>query len=400
MGIQIKNSAFGTLSGGITDVQTSIALTAGHGARFPTLAAGQYFYATLITSAGDKEVIKVTARATDTLTVLRAQDGSTGLPFSGADRLEIRPTNATERALQQEALIAYAVAGSATYTATLDPVPTGYNTNQHYIIKIGTTNTGASTLNLSSLGAKSIVWPNGVAVVAGELPAGAFVVLSYDGTNMVIVGGVTRLPTRQTLLSGSGATYTTPTGAKQLRVQVIGGGGSGGGSGTAGATAGTVGNDTTFNAIVAKGGGAGGNAAPGSGGTGGAGSAFRLAGDPGQIQLTIASAADSYYLTGGAGGGKGGGKSALLSAGVAAVANSGGGGSSGSHGSAVAGAAIAGVLYHSGGGEGETAEFLINNPAASYTYTVGASVAGGAAGTGGTAGGAGAAGAIIVDEIY
>jgi hypothetical protein len=52
------------------------------------------------------------------------------------------------------------------------------------------------------------------------------------------------------------------------------------------------------------------------------------------------------------------------------------------------------------GGEGEYAEILINSPAATYTYSVGAGGTAPAAGTSGWAGGAGGAGYIIVDEYY
>ncbi|WP_281015328.1 hypothetical protein [Reyranella massiliensis] len=43
---------------------------------------------------------------------------------------------------------------------------------------------------------------------------------------------------------------------------------------------------------------------------------------------------------------------------------------------------------------------LIDNPAASYAYTVGAGSAGGTAGTSGYAGGAGAAGYILVEAFF
>ena len=50
-----------------------------------------------------------------------------------------------------------------------------------------------------------------------------------------------------------------------------------------------------------------------------------------------------------------------------------------------------------GGGAGEYVEWISNSPAGTYTYTVGASAAGG---TGITNGGAGGSGIIIIDEIY
>ncbi len=90
MGMKFKNNAWGTLAAGITSGATSITLTAGHGARFPSLAAGDYFYAALINSANTIEFIKVTARATDVLTVARGIDGSTPTAYSAGDRIELR----------------------------------------------------------------------------------------------------------------------------------------------------------------------------------------------------------------------------------------------------------------------------------------------------------------------
>jgi hypothetical protein len=94
MGIKFANSAFATLAAGITNSATSITLTTGQGARFPSLGAGDYFYATLIDASNNLEIVKCTARSTDVLTVVRAQEGTTARAFSTADRIELRVTAA------------------------------------------------------------------------------------------------------------------------------------------------------------------------------------------------------------------------------------------------------------------------------------------------------------------
>jgi hypothetical protein len=71
---------------------TTIVLSAGEGARFPTLTASDYFYATLIDTSNNLEIVKVTARSTDTMTVVRGQDNTTARAFSTNDRFELRPT--------------------------------------------------------------------------------------------------------------------------------------------------------------------------------------------------------------------------------------------------------------------------------------------------------------------
>lgn len=95
MGIKVANNAFGTLAASITNSDTSITLTTGQGARFPSLGAGDYFYATLIDTSNNLEIVKCTARSTDVLTVVRAQESTTARAYSTGDRIEIRITAKT-----------------------------------------------------------------------------------------------------------------------------------------------------------------------------------------------------------------------------------------------------------------------------------------------------------------
>ena len=96
MGVQIKNNAFSTLLTGINSSVTTVNLAVGEGARFPaaSVASGNYFYATLLDTSNNLEVIKVTDRTNDTLTVVRGQDGSTARSFALDDRIELRVTAA------------------------------------------------------------------------------------------------------------------------------------------------------------------------------------------------------------------------------------------------------------------------------------------------------------------
>ena len=94
MGVKVTNNAFGTISAGINSSATTVTVDSGQGARFPTLGSGDYFYGTLIDTSNNVEIIKVTARSTDSMTVTRAQDNTTARAFSIGDRLELRPTAA------------------------------------------------------------------------------------------------------------------------------------------------------------------------------------------------------------------------------------------------------------------------------------------------------------------
>lgn len=117
MGLKIVNNAYGILAAGITAGAVTIPLQTGHGARFGTLAAGDFLFATLINGANQLEVVKITARDGDNLTAVRGQDGTTGIAFSAGDRIEDRPC----RAAMLEFLLK---TDFGSYAATLGLVPT------------------------------------------------------------------------------------------------------------------------------------------------------------------------------------------------------------------------------------------------------------------------------------
>ena len=61
------------LNAGITNSATSITLASGQGARFPTLSTDDYFYATLIDTVNNLEIVKCTARAVTFLLLLEVK---------------------------------------------------------------------------------------------------------------------------------------------------------------------------------------------------------------------------------------------------------------------------------------------------------------------------------------
>ena len=94
MAILFANNAFGTLATSINTTVTSISLQSGQGARFPSPAGGDIFYATLVNQANELEIVKCTGRVNDTLTVQRAQEGTPARSFVAGDRIELRLTAA------------------------------------------------------------------------------------------------------------------------------------------------------------------------------------------------------------------------------------------------------------------------------------------------------------------
>lgn len=78
--------------------------------------------------------------------------------------------------------------GADTITLTLDPAPASLITGLGVRFKAAGDNTAAPTLNVNSLGAKSIKNPDGTALVAGDLKSGRIYTVDYDGTNFVLQG--------------------------------------------------------------------------------------------------------------------------------------------------------------------------------------------------------------------
>jgi hypothetical protein len=102
MAIKLQNNAESLLDAPLGTSDTVIEVQTGGGAQFPTLISGDYFYATLSGVDGAREIVKVTARTGDTLTVVRAQEGTTAAGFSSGAKIELRVTAASVRDLVAE----------------------------------------------------------------------------------------------------------------------------------------------------------------------------------------------------------------------------------------------------------------------------------------------------------
>lgn len=108
-----------------------------------------------------------------------------------------------------------------TYTCSLSPAITAYVTGNHYRIKANTANTGAATINLNSLGAKTIVKVTGgitTTLADNDIRAGQWADLVYDGTNMQLQS------TLGNAASGSGTVTVVGAGSLTSTALVTGGG--------------------------------------------------------------------------------------------------------------------------------------------------------------------------------
>lgn len=99
--------------------------------------------------------------------------------------------------------------GTDTYSVSLDNGAITALTSQWFVIKFTNANTGAATLNINAIGAKSLKKTDGTALSADDIDAGSVHLLSYDGTNLQVLslgGGGGSWP-----LTGTGTLTGTTT---------------------------------------------------------------------------------------------------------------------------------------------------------------------------------------------
>lgn len=90
------NNASSTLAAGISVGATSLTVFGGEGVKFPAPVAPDFALVTLYQKSGtteiNHEIVKVTARTGDVLTIERAQEGTTARAFNSGDAVELRWT--------------------------------------------------------------------------------------------------------------------------------------------------------------------------------------------------------------------------------------------------------------------------------------------------------------------
>lgn len=111
-----SNNAQTTIAGSITNIATSVALAPGSGVEFPSPAAGQSFQGTFNDAATGLlyEIVSVTARATDTLTIVRAQENTSALAWNAGDIFGNFMTAGTAQAFIQAGAFGSIVAATGT----------------------------------------------------------------------------------------------------------------------------------------------------------------------------------------------------------------------------------------------------------------------------------------------
>jgi hypothetical protein len=189
-----SNNVSTTLQSPVTSTATTLVLATGTGAQFPTTGTNQGFYLTILDAATQltSEICLCTNRSVDTLTVQRAQQGTTALSWA-AGSIVSQLVTAGDMSnfiqidqLQSATYFTASAGGSAnSLTATLPSDLTAIPDGMTFIVEASAANTGAATLTLS-LGsntqpAHAIVKYGQAPLVANDIPAAHYPIsLTYS----------------------------------------------------------------------------------------------------------------------------------------------------------------------------------------------------------------------------
>ena len=277
--LQMSNNASSTLASAISNVSLTCTLSAGSGALFPSPAANQYFLMTFVDAATQtlREIVQCTARSGDTLTIVRAQEGTTALAWNASDLAVNMITAGTLQTYAQISQVQtgqfnYAVDSGTANNIIVNTVPavTPPVDGMELTIRMAASNSGATTITFNGGTAVAVFGPNNAALQGGELIATTLVNLIYtssggrwnviskiSGTWPVIaatqsnqavnlgqmntaIGVANGKLLSVTILTATG-TYTPTTGATYAYVYMVAGGGGGAGAAAGSATSNSVG---------------------------------------------------------------------------------------------------------------------------------------------------------------
>lgn len=192
------NNASSSLAGPITNVATTVNLTAGGGALFPQPGPGEYFVATFndLATGLQNEIIWVTNVTGDVLTIQRGKEGTVAQAWAAADLIaNLWTAGQAEAMVQQDQLVQVS-----------SPVFFGVDTGAVNSMVIATTvdlaalvagieidvipaftNTSTAVANVNSIGSKNILNASGGPLLPGDMVAGAVAKLIYNGTAFNLV---------------------------------------------------------------------------------------------------------------------------------------------------------------------------------------------------------------------
>jgi hypothetical protein len=206
------NNAESSIAAPINAAATTVQLAAGDGLKFPNPLPGQQFFKLTFVDALTglvNEIVNVTARNGDVLTIVRAQENTLARPWLAGDAAKNMTTAQTQDNFiqveqAQENFTNYARDSGTpnSYVIALTPAVTTRKEGLYARIKALNTNTGPSTLNLGA-GSFPILNPDGSQLGANAIVAAGIFEVVDDG-----VAGYQLISASQEAQSGAGLATT------------------------------------------------------------------------------------------------------------------------------------------------------------------------------------------------
>lgn len=162
-----------------------------------------YYTAGRIVRLNGSNIVVVLSSAYSTgVTTVTIATGTIPTPITSIE-LAIEPVGAsnlfvlTKDLSLQSPTYATDTGAADAYVASYSPAPTAYVEGMRFRFKAANANTTASTININSLGVKTIKKQHDIDLVAGDIEAGQIVEIIYDGTyfQMVSVSALTAAAT-------------------------------------------------------------------------------------------------------------------------------------------------------------------------------------------------------------
>lgn len=212
MAILLANNAKSALAGAIGALDTTLTITSGTEGLFPSPTGGDYFYATIEDSTKtNREIVKCTSRSGTTLTVVRAQDGSTANIFAIGSTVEMRVNKATiQDTISAATSAAAAAATSASNAATSASAASSSASSASTSASTATTQASDASTSATNAAASASAANTSAIAAAAAAASGLYSAVQDKSANYTVVAGDAGDLIR--VSTGSGAvTITLPT---------------------------------------------------------------------------------------------------------------------------------------------------------------------------------------------
>lgn len=229
-----RNFAIANLASGITNVATSITLATGKGALFPDPSADGAFNVPLYNSTDytapwldpDVEIVRVTARSTDTLTVTRAQEGTSAVAHNTGGKTYSLYMTFTQKAYDdlvtalRSPNIIWRVTHIGIYSDDLNSIPVVSTSNILTLRKVIGENSGRKYIssNTQTIGASSLLTSGNT--VTGAICVGGYIYAYVSNPSAVYE--LWRVPTTSDSSSAGNWTKLTLSGSWDAAVNMVG----------------------------------------------------------------------------------------------------------------------------------------------------------------------------------